>query len=336
MAEYTQEQQTEIVYDAMILTATIEREKQELRNVLSEKFKSIPKEPERHVLARPEVEVKMPDAPKMKYKEFLTEKFRGAIIAGALFIIGTILCLGMGINDALTMGVGFVIFFFLPVSLFLYLRNKKTTEQKYLESDEYKNAVANAKQKAETEQQELDAQREQKQRELDAMYEEESQKYKNEIIPAYESEKSQWLEVHNKKLAFLENDIKYNTEALDNLYEITKKISAPYRELGLLKWLYNDMSTSDHDIVYATELLDRDRQRAATENVGTKVTGALRDLETTIHNDLNYVYDAIQSNTNALDSINDEIDKMRKQNNLGNIAAVYQRWGIKKQLKGMQ
>ena len=85
-----------------------------------------------------------------------------------------------------------------------------------------------------------------------------------------------------RKIAIIEEEIRLNKEALDELYANTKIVSLTYRALWILSWLYNDMSTSDHDIRYATELLDRDRQRLATQEAGNIVRKSVGQVEQTM------------------------------------------------------
>ncbi len=62
-----------------------------------------------------------------------------------------------------------------------------------------------------------------------------------------------WSVIRERKINFSGEELKYNNEALIDLYDSSKLISKTYRELGILRWLYEDMSTSDHDLKYATE-----------------------------------------------------------------------------------
>ena len=59
--------------------------------------------------------------------------------------------------------------------------------------------------------------------------------------------------------------------------------------------------TSDHDIRYATELLDRDRQIKATTEAGTKIQEAINDMHSSMTAGFNAVYDAIDDGNEILD-----------------------------------
>jgi hypothetical protein len=130
-------------------------------------------------------------------------------------------------------------------------------------------------------------------------------------------------------------EIRLNKEALDELYANTKIVSLTYRALWILSWLYNDMSTSDHDIRYATELLDRDRQRLATQEAGNIVRKSVGQVEQTMKVGFNAVYNAIEDgNELQLDTINN-LSKMRRNMNTGNVIGTVQRHNTNKMLEQM-
>ena len=107
-----------------------------------------------------------------------------------------------------------------------------------------------------------------------------------------------------------------------------------YRELWILCWLYDDMRTSDHDIKYATELLDRDRQRLKTDEAGNKTKLAIENMNANLARQLenvknaalfgmSQIYDAIEDNTATL-------EKMDKHQQIAGAIDVAQRRKLNK------
>lgn len=166
--------------------------------------------------------------------------------------------------------------------------------------------------------------------------------------------KAHWESEQESRIAAVKQDIQYKIDALNNLYDITRQISVTYRELWILEWLYNDMDSSDHDIRYATELLDRDRQRCATENVGIRVQAAIEAATKVIHSDLAGLTAHVDRNTDAilqgnaiqaaqndiamasfdvLDEIANNTAQTNKSIGTNTLVGALQRWGINKNLK---
>lgn len=166
--------------------------------------------------------------------------------------------------------------------------------------------------------------------------------------------KANWESEQESRIAAVKQDIQYKMDALNNLYDITRQISVTYRELWILEWLYNDMDSSDHDIRYATELLDRDRQRCATENVGIRVQAAIEAATKVIHTDLAGLTAHVDRNTDAilqgnaiqaaqndiamasfdvLDEIANNTAQTNKSIGTNTLVGALQRWGINKNLK---
>ncbi len=77
MSNYTQEQETEIVLDAMTLTTAIKIENEEIQRLMSESFRRLPAKPEYKERRPPqEVQPQIPAPPQVKYgfSEYLAEK----------------------------------------------------------------------------------------------------------------------------------------------------------------------------------------------------------------------------------------------------------------------
>lgn len=343
MSNYTQKQQTEIVRDAMHLTAVIQLEKEELSRVKAERFRTAPPAPVRKVLPIPTVAPSLPPKPQVQYtfKESITEHKKSLIvllaILGLSIVLLSILPTFLAVMSGMVVvGASWVIVIYFVRGYFRFRKEREHLNNEAAQSQEYLNAVAKAQREAEVKQVQMQKETQQEQEHLDAQYAQAKKEYETAIVPAYRNELSQWKDKQNKKIEYLEEDIAINESTLENLYETTKLISLTYRKLEILYWLYDDMRTSDHDIRYATELLDRDRQRAVTEEAGRKVKVAIRELEDTMHNDLGYVYTAIEDGNTKLDDLRGELGKMRRDMKVGFGASIYQRWGTNKELREMK
>lgn len=202
-------------------------------------------------------------------------------------------------------------------------------------SKEYLQAVENAEKIAQKKQKELEEKIRLEQEKIDKEYATQKQQYESVILPQYNDALNLWNTNQERKIAIIEEEIRLNKEALDELYANTKIVSLTYRALWILSWLYNDMSTSDHDIRYATELLDRDRQRLATQEAGNIVRKSVGQVEQTMKVGFNAVYNAIEDgNELQLDTINN-LSKMRRNMNTGNVIGTVQRHNTNKMLEQM-
>ncbi len=353
--KYNQEEQVEIVRDAMMLTATIEYEEKRLSDLKSTKFKEIPQAPVRQVVQQPQSVIpQLPPDPvvNLSFFEYLKIKPVGlllfiiAIVSEVLFFISSrIGDVGITEENIILMLLSLVLFLGCPIAcigaiiglVIGYKNELKRQKEKAKQSQEYQNKVQVALLEAD---QRTKAQFEEaanRQKALDENYQAESKKYELEVAK-YNQELAAWKANQEKAIKFCEEEITYNKNALENLYNITKMISVTYRDLWILKWLYADMSSSNHSLDYAMELLDRNRERAAIENVGVQVKEAISDLGKSLQDDLTTVYGAILDNTDAIDDLHDELHQIRKGQKFSNVmgtVGVYQRWGINKKLKEM-
>lgn len=95
------------------------------------------------------------------------------------------------------------------------------------------------------------------------------------------------------------------------------------------------MSSSDHDIRYATELFDRDRQRIATLE-GAKLTeAAINSMSAEMAGSMNAIYDAIEQGNDLQEDTINVLSKTRRDQNIGNILGIVQRHNTNKTLKSM-
>lgn len=332
MSKFTQNEETEIVKSARDITATIEFEERELKRLKSERFKEPPKPPVRKILEKAKkVEPEYPQKPKTTYK--YSEYFKGKVMKYSLparILRGIVLVL-----LALS-GIGYLIILVLfGFSYKNYIQKKKEMNNQLANSKEYLQAVENAEKTAQKKQKELEEKIRLEQEKIDKEYATQKQQYESVILPQYNDALNLWNANQERKIAIIEEEIRLNKEALDELYANTKIVSLTYRALWILSWLYNDMSTSDHDIRYATELLDRDRQRLATQEAGNIVRKSVGQVEQTMKVGFNAVYNAIEDgNELQLDTINN-LSKMRRNMNTGNVIGTVQRHNTNKMLEQM-
>lgn len=332
MSKFTQNEETEIVKSARDITATIEYEEREVKRLKSESFSEPPEPPVRKILEKAKkVEPEYPEKPKTtyKYSEYFKEKVMKYSLP-ARILRGIVLVL-----LALS-GIGYLIILVLfGFSYKNYIQKKKEMNNQLANSKEYLQAVENAEKTAQKKQKELEEKIRLEQEKIDKEYATQKQQYESVILPQYNDALNLWNANQERKIAIIEEEIRLNKEALDELYANTKIVSLTYRALWILSWLYNDMSTSDHDIRYATELLDRDRQRLATQKAGNIVRKSVGQVEQTMKVGFNAVYNAIEDgNELQLDTINN-LSKMRRNMNTGNVIGTVQRHNTNKMLEQM-
>lgn len=335
MSNYTQEQQASIVHDAMKITSAIQEEKHEIEELRKERFRSKPPEPIRAVVSVTTVQPKIPPRPvsNFKYKDVAAKP--AAIIAAIWF---TLIVITSKLNSIFLEVLIFMMFVpgisaFLVLSYKSYSKKKKQLDDELASSPEYLAEVERAVKDAARRQNELTQVAAQRQKELDRKYQSQVEYYQTVELPEYEKELRDWNQVHSLKLSVIEDDLHCNIEALQNLYDTTKLISVHYRELWILRWLYDDMRSSDHDIRYATELLDRDRQRLATEQAGKMIREAMLEVQSVMMDGFVSVYSAIEEGNS---NVQIEMSKMHKNLKLSNMAdalGIYQRYKTNKILK---
>lgn len=355
--KYTQERETEIVKDAMNLTATIEFENSELSKLKTQRFPELQSPPVRQVISQPRpVQPQYPKKPKVNYTyvDYLKEQLNIAtkktseatssvqknkfirnicIIAVVILsftIIGQIIGVFLGVFAILGLCA------YLAVSIVPYSKKLSAKNNELANSPEYLRAVAEAENLANEQQRQVEANLRVEQAKLDKEYSIKKEHYEKVTVPEYNKAFSIWKENQSIKISVLEEEIKLNEEVLEKLYEATRIISASYRQLWILRWLYLDMSTSDHDIRYATELLDRDRQRLATERAGQLVRESICQMENTMMKGFHAIYNAIENGNELQMETIDLLSKTRRDINIGNIVGATQRYKTNKTLENMR
>ncbi len=118
------------------------------------------------------------------------------------------------------------------------------------------------------------------------------QPQKVEEIAAWSKELDSWMSVKQAKLVFVENDLKENIDALDELYTSTKLIPSAYRAIDKLMWLYEDMSTSEHDLERSIDMLNHKETSDLLRNMNDNVD----EVKSALAVGFTAVYSAIQQN----------------------------------------
>lgn len=278
-----------------------------------------PSRPQRQVLTPPApIEAVLPEPPKTDYSaiDHLKAKPYWAVALAVLFVVafigGHLLFYSISYDlDRMVDTLSLICKLVFPVCLVAFFvsvsQEKKRKNQELANSPEYLQSVASAQRRAADERTQADLRTQTEQVRLDAQYEAELERYNSVLLPSYEKarkdneaeyaamrveyeqDKAEWDEKRLEAIAALEDDMAANKAALAELYDTTGIISMHYREIPILEWLYDDMRTSDHDIRYATELLDRDRQRIATIEAGARTTDAIDRLRDEVHQDVGKV-----------------------------------------------
>lgn len=327
MSKYTKEEQTEIVRWAMKLQAAIETEAGEIRRIESAGFpEQTPTAPMRQ--ETPEVVPEYPQIPKPQYSLIThLKKTKMLWVIIALAGLSLILSIIGAFYDGLMILSTFVFMGAVAVFVLSFIKWRKIYNQIY---ESIKNDPDNvkARKEAETKAREEYAVRD---AEIQQEYESAKQKYETEILPAYKYKKGIWETKRNKKLAILKADFKENQEALAILYAETGIISKNNRELAKLVWLYEDMSSSEHDLERATDLLNANQQLLATMNINDSV----RSLNEDVRTGFVAVYDAVEAGNAKQDEILETLRKTRRDMNIGNIGAALQRRKTNQKLDGI-
>ncbi len=379
MAKYTQEQETEIVRDAAELTAIIEIESEKLKELESQSYSEkppvleLPQKP--NPPAKPIEPVKQTHTSQNRIAgakekfEFMNARggclkpllvwIFGPIIGGLLLLTGNPIMAILGLLIV-------ILTFILPI--ITVIKRSKQNNADWVEAEKALNEQYASEDRAQYEQKlaesqiKYDEEMEYYNNVLMPKYAEELERYNSITIPEYEQEvahrkeqheravqeyqegKKTWLNQQNGMIEWLKGDINYNKVTLEELYEETNIISVYYRELWILRWLYNDMSSSDHDIRYATELLDRDRQRRATEQSAQMVREAVNEMTDIMVDQFNYIGAEIRDGNMQLYNMGETLMEMemlgedsyellkktRRDNNFANLTSIYQRYKYNK------
>ncbi len=330
MNKFTQEQQTEILKCARDLTAAILTEEDEITRLQSMPLPQPPAEPAVYSIEPPlTIQPNYPQTPKTNYKytDFLKEYAAEKNISDTQIKIGAVLLF------TILLPFAFIVLIAIFVTTFgNYNEKRKALNSELIENPEYIAAVEEAERIAEKKNKEAQEEYLKEKERLENLNKEAIEEYNNITIPQYNTELALWKNQQVRKIEIISNDLKLNKETLENLYTETRMVSATYRELWILDWLYKDMSTSDHDIRYATELLDRDRQRLATEKAGQITVDAINSMTNDMRQGFTAIYDAVETGNEIQQSTLATLSKTRRDMNISNIIGTVQHHNTNKKI----
>lgn len=331
MSKYSQEEQSNIVGMAAELEVAIITENEELSSLKAEK-RSLPEGPKMKVVKEPQyVKQAIPKNRNELFEIWVRENggflkilflhnyLLFKIILSTVLAVGGMIILFLFVNlyIGLPLNVtGFLIALVLLSILFTFvLIIKSTIENKYNNSDSYKKSVAQA---TDAVNKELYNAYLVNYQAAANEYNEAVHRYNTEILPKAQKEYSAWNKSHNAKIAFVENDLKDNMDALSTLYTSTQLIPSSYRTIDRLTWLYEDMSTSEHDIERAIDLLNSKEIKEELINI----QGHVEDLRKDIRAGFVGVYEAIQVGNAIQSEMLSNLDAIRKSARIGNFVNV--------------
>lgn len=218
MSKFTQNEETEIVKSARDITATIEYEEREVKRLKSESFSEPPEPPVRKILEKAKkVEPEYPEKPQtaLKYSEYFKESIEEKL---AKFSLPIKILLGIVSIPLISTGIIFLILVIIvAVSYKDYIIKKKELNNQLANSKEYLQAVANAEKKAQDKQNELEEKIRLEQEKIDKEYATQKQQYESVTLPKYNEDLNLWSVNQERKIAIIEEEIRLNKEALDEL-----------------------------------------------------------------------------------------------------------------------
>lgn len=360
MIKYSQIEQTQILERAVILTAAIEQAEEALVKQKSMSFKNLPPEPEKKIATRRTAKRKANNLkypignrnidevinercrhvryerakPEVSYLSFLQDKFKKLNIVFQVIIL--VLCIFFACAPLLLV----ITYFGMYVPKYKkspeHLKaiedaqaryNQKLEDTKarvYKEFDDIRNEDNRLDEEFAREQQIYDEEYKLEQEKYDEEYRIEKEKYDNVTIPEYNSEKALWEFRNEKNIEIITEDMILNKQALDTLYNETKLISVHFRELETLIWIYNDMTSSDHDIVYSTDLFYKDKFANKLDEINQTIRNQVGMLRKDMNNRLNALNNAVNYGNvvneellHAMDVSNISLNKIRRGINAG-------------------
>ena len=288
MSNFTKDDQTKVVKQAMELENAILKGQRELSRLERETFKSAPDKPIKKVARRvppvtpdysalPKVdytfEAFLEDASKahplnkLLYKIFSVHPFiRSLIILAISFFL---FISSFAYNAFNTVGIIAMIGGFAPYVALAYWRTNKSAYEKRIEglkaalpqTPEYIQAKAEADRIAQEKQAAIDEDLKNQQANFDSQYAKEKEQYDTVVLPKYQAELSAWTTEHDKRIKAVKDKLDADCRAQSELYATTKIIPMQYRDIEALTYLYQLMSTSDYDLKEAVDMYDKELQR---------------------------------------------------------------------------
>lgn len=142
---------------------------------------------------------------------------------------------------------------FLPwivIYYFIYKKEKEADIERIRNSSEYRNKCAI-----------IDKEIKQKQEIADKEFKQKLEEYNNTVLAEYKKDLAEWTKQHNQKISDKENILESATKELSEHYLENRIIPTQYREIEILQYIYDMISTSDYSIKEAIDMYDKERQR---------------------------------------------------------------------------
>ena len=347
MSQYTKQQQLEIVQGAMNLQATIESEQARISTLQRSSFKAKPLPPV-HQKAKP-VQPHYPPIPQtnMKFLDYIqndTPFFSKLFSKKGILAVAVALFFGMILNIVLLSGSNTLVLgllvtvlcvLLIPAYIILFgykyyqfIEKRKEINRQLGSAPEYLSARAEAERVAKQ-------QEEDNQRKLDEQFEKATIEYQS-VLEQYNQDLAEYEHKKSIELSILNQDLEANIDALAELYDTTRLIPKNNRSLYDLVWIYNDMNSSEHEFERSLDTLNADKQQTQTEELKKQVN----DLTSVTSRGFAEVLDGIDYSNYQLEGMNDQLSdvnynlgKVRRDINLGNLAAAAQRHSTNKKVK---
>ena len=151
----------------------------------------------------------------------------------------------------------------------------------------------------------------------------------NTALAQYNTELNEWESKRSIKLSILNEDLSLNKQALAELYDSTLLIPKNNRSLNQLVYLYDDMSTSEHDFERSLDMLNANMQLAKTEQINQQMS----NMTSVMYQGFSATLEAIDYGNSELDEIRGTLGKVRRDMNIANVGAAVQRRNLRKEVK---
>ena len=365
MSKYTKDEQTEIVQLAMELEAAITSEQQELTNLAQMEFKRKPIAPQkRKQQPIKKVTPNYPEIPKLEYSksEFLKDAinenkslfvwlscFIESHLGLCWLVIIAFVASAFLFSDLALVFIMLLIAFFILIGFAIskfdikkeYEKACKKKQEELEQNPDYLAARAEAERVANEENRRREEEYRLQQEENRREYTQSMEQYNNVTLVAYRSELEHWQEVQAQKAELLKADIAENRLTLETLYSETQLIPKTVRSLEDLTYLYEDMSSSEHDIERAIDMLNAYKQRKLTreeaEKTRQKMDAKMDELRGNMQQGFAQVYGLIDEGNYRTEILTaqlaSQMNDIRSGIRRGNIAAIVQRYGTNKRLR---
>ena len=361
MSKYTKEEQTEIVRWALNLEVAIENEQKVLKRLGKEKYEKAPNPPRRRIVKQ-DTQPVLPDysmLPKVNltYEDYLKEEVRrnptlfnrliginpvgrGMVIIFIMVFI-SILLMGFMANQVckILAAIGFLLSAIILFVIYNCNFNKRTRYRKTLEimnenikrTPKYLQMKYQADMFAQQKQAEITNNIWAQQANYDEEYSRALENYELVVLPQYETAKAKWEADHNTMIQVVSDDLNNNIQLKTELYESTQLISVKLRSIDKLLWLYEDMSSSEHDIERSTDLLNAERLQESINNIHSSINRMHQNMM----EGMSAIFSEVQYGNYVMEDLKKELVKTRVHLDLHAFASGIQTHNTNKQLKSM-